>query len=191
MKKILLIDGHPAGGGVCDTLATAYEEGARAAGHELRRIRLRDLHFDPILHLGYGGEQALETDLAGAREAIAWAEHLVIVYPTWWGGMPALLKGFVERVFLPGFAFRYRKDSPLWDRLLKGRSARLIVTMDAPVLYDRLVNGRPGIRQLRKTILAFCGIAPIAVTAFGRARAADEATRTGWAKRVRRLAARD
>lgn len=63
--------------------------------------------------------------------------------------MPALLKGFVDRVFLPGFAFRCREGLALRDRLIEGRSARRIVTMDAPGLHDRLVNGRPGIRPLK------------------------------------------
>ena len=104
-QRILVILGHPSESSLCAGLAQSYIEGARAAGAEVRLLALGALTFDPLLHAGYRGEQALEPDLQAAQAQITWAEHLVWVYPTWWGAMPALLKGFIDRVFLPGFAF--------------------------------------------------------------------------------------
>jgi putative NADPH-quinone reductase len=89
--------------------------------------------------------------LINAQNDITWAEHLTLVYPIWWGGIPALLKGFFDRVFLPGFAFKYRKGSPFPDKLLKGRTAHLLVTMDTPPWYYRWVYRMPGLHQMRKT----------------------------------------
>ena len=134
-----------------------------------------------------GGGQALEPDLQAAQAQITWAEHLVWVYPTWWGAMPALLKGFIDRVFLPGFAFKYRQGSSLWDRLLAGRSAQLLVTMDSPPWYYRWVQHMPGHHQMKKAILEFSGIRPVRVQSFGPVRTADAARRQRWLERARRL----
>ncbi|MDR0770867.1 MAG: NAD(P)H-dependent oxidoreductase [Burkholderiales bacterium] len=166
-KRILVILGHPATESFCGALATSYIEGAKTKGHETRFISLGKLSFDPVLHNGYLTEQKLEPDLAESQAAITWAQHIVFVYPVWWGAMPALLKGFIDRVFLPGFAFRYREGSRFWDRLLQGKSAHLLVTMDAPSWYYRWVYRMPGHHQMKRTILEFSGIKPVAVSSFG------------------------
>ena len=144
-KRILIILGHPRTDSLCGGLARAYAEGAEAGGHEVRVVSLGALSFDPILHNGYAAVQPLEPDLVAAQASISWAEHLVFVYPLWWGAMPALLKGFIDRVFLPGFAFKFRDGSVFWDRLLAGRSAHLLVTMDTPPWYRVLSDGSPDV----------------------------------------------
>lgn len=191
MKKILLILGHPRRDSLCGALADAYAEAACAAGAELQRLTLADMAFDPVLHAGYRGEQALEPDLAAARDAILWAEHLVFVYPTWWGGLPALLKGFVDRVFLPGFAFKYRKDSPWWDRLLAGRSARLLVTMDTPPFFYRWLYRMPGHNQMKRTVLEFCGVKPVRIDSFGPVKGSTPGRRARWLEAARRAGRAD
>jgi len=189
MTRILVIHGHPSEEGVTARLAQAYLDGATRAGHEVEALWLGRLSFDPILRQGYRASQALEPDLQKAQERLLWAEHLVFVFPVWWSGWPALLKGFVDRVFLPGFAFRYREGGTLWDRLLKGRSARLIVTSDAPVLWDRLVNRHAAVHQLRQGTLRFCGVRPVSVTRFGSLRKADPKRLEAMEASVRTLAA--
>lgn len=191
MKKILVILGHPRKDSLCGALATAYAGTARAAGAEVRELALADLAFDPVLHLGYRGEQAPEADLAAAQESILWADHLAFVYPTWWGGLPALLKGFIDRVFQPGFAFKYRPDSPWWDRLLAGRSARLIVTMDTPPWYYRWFYRMPGHQQMRRTVLEFCGIRPVRIAQFGPVKASTPERRRQWIEAAHRAARQD
>lgn len=150
---------------------------ARAAGAEVRLLALGALTFDPPLHAGCRGSQPLEPDLQAAQAQITWAEHLVWIYQTWWGAMPALLKGFIDRVFLPGFAFKYRQGSSLWGKLLAGRSAELLVTMDSPPWYYRWVQHMPGHHPMQKTILEFSGIRPVRVHGFGSVRGADAARR--------------
>ena len=95
-------------------------------------LRLGELVFDPVLHNGYSDIQALEPDLLSAQSDILWATHLVFVFPIWWGGIPALMKGFLDRIFLPGFAFKYRAGKTFPDKLLQGRTAHLLVTLDTP-----------------------------------------------------------
>lgn len=186
-ERVLVILGHPAGDSLCASLGKAYVAGAQSAGREVRWLEVGQLDFDPILHHGYRQVQPLEPDLVQAQESIAWANHIVLVYPTWWGGMPAILKGFFDRVFLPGFAYQYRKNSPFWDKLLKGKTAQLLVTMDTPPWYYRLINRAPGHNQTRRTILEFTGIRVKKITTFSPVRYADEAKKARWIDKSQRL----
>jgi putative NADPH-quinone reductase len=137
--------------------------------------------------MNHSSPPALETDLVMAQEAIKWAEHLVFVYPIWWGTIPALLKGFIERVFLPGFAVNFRDNSPLWDKLLTGRSAHLIVTLNTPSWIYRWIYGRPGHNTMKKTILEFCGIKPVRITEVGPVRNSTDTKRKQWIAQIRAL----
>ena len=190
-NNVAVILGHPDGDSFCGELAQAYSDGARTSGATVRELRLGDLTFDPVLWHGYSAVQELEPDLVAAQETIRWADSLVFVYPTWWGAMPALLKGFLDRTFLPGFAFKYRENSRLWDRLLTGKGARLIVTMDSPPWYYRLMVGQPGHRMMRRAILGFSGVKPVRTTALGSVRQSSPEVRRRWLESVRALGERD
>ncbi|MWV15986.1 flavodoxin family protein [Pseudomonas sp. L-22-4S-12] len=189
-KRILLILGTPKSDSLCHALAEAYSSGARGEGHVVRQLRLGELQFDPILRDGYSQGQALEPDLLEAQRQIHWAEHLVFVYPVWWGGVPALLKGFFDRVFLPGFAFKYRNRSQLWDKLLSGRTADLLVTLDTPPWYFRWIYGAPAHRQMTRTILGFSGIKTRRLAEFAPVRPSSEEQRQDWLRRAERLGVR-
>ncbi len=142
-KRILVILGHPKTDSFCGALCNAFIKGAEANGSEVRQIKVGELAFDPVLWKGYDEIQELEPDLVKCQEDILWAEHMVFVYPIWWGSIPSLLKGFFDRIFLPGFSFKYRDDSPFWDKLLTGRSSQLLVTMDTPSWYYRWIEFSP------------------------------------------------
>lgn len=185
-RKITVILGHPDAASYCGAMADAYAEAAREAGHELKLFRLGDIAFDPVLHHGYRQIQPLEPGLVEVQQAISWAEHIVFVFPMWWGGLPALLKGFFDRAFLPGYAFKYRPNSQLWDKLLAGRSARAFVTADTPNWFYALAYWRPLHLQLRRTILGFCGIQPVGIKLFAPVRFASEPQRAKWLAQVRR-----
>ncbi len=191
MKNILIILGHPRKESFCAAMATAYAESAKAAGATVRVLVLADLHFDPVLHTGYAAIQPLEQDLVAAQADITWAQHLVFVYPNWWGTFPSLLKGFFDRALLPGFAFKYRENSVMWDKLLTGRSARVLVTMDSPSWYYRFLVGAPGDKQIRKSVLEFCGVKPVRIKHFGPIRNSKDTQRAQWLSDVRAIAAQD
>lgn len=188
-KKILVILGQPQRHSYGAALAQAYAEGAKAAGAQVKEIYLGDLKFDPVGAVSPSPQAGIEPDLLAAQEAIKWADHLVFVYPIWWGTIPALLKGFIERIFLPGFAVNFRENSPLWDKLLTGRSARLIVTLNTPSWIYRWYFGRPGHNTMKKTILEFCGIRPVRITEVGPMKNSSEARRKQWLEQVRALGA--
>jgi len=187
MKKILIILGHPVKDTFSDSLRTSYIKGAKSAGAEIRELCLRELNFELNFSAGYRGNQELEPDLLKAQEDILWADHLVFIYPNWWSTFPALLKGFIDRTFLPGFAFRYRKGSLLWDKLLTGRSARLIVSMDTPPWYYWLVYRRPGHNAMKRGILEFCGFRPVRITTIGSLKVSSDKKRLSWQRKVEKL----
>ena len=189
-KRILLILGHPSTKSFCAALAERYAQSALDAGHEVRQLRLGEMVFDPVLRDSYQQIQPLEDDLNAAQSDILWAEHLTLVYPIWWGGIPALLKGFFDRVLLPGFAFKYRKGKAFPDKLLNGRTAHLLVTMDTPPWYYRLIYRMPGLHEVRKTTLQFCGIKPLRTLTFGPVLGSTDQQRRSWLQQAQAIARR-
>ncbi|MGV0756643.1 NAD(P)H-dependent oxidoreductase [Empedobacter brevis] len=183
-KKILIINGHPNKNAFNNGIAIAYKTGAENTGAEVKEIVIGDLQFNPNLQFGYQKRIELEPDLIEAWEKIKWAEHLVWVHPVWWGGLPAVTKGFIDRLFLPGFAFQYKENSVWWDKLLKGKTARIITTLDQPSWYYWLVYGRPSVNQLKKSTLEFCGIKPVKVTYIGVVKIATPEIRNKWIEKV-------
>jgi len=180
MKKILIFNGHPNTGSFCHSLALAYQKGAGEGAAEIQQISLDSLEFNPNLKFGYSKISELEPALIEAQNKIKWADHIVFVYPNWWGGMPAVMKGFFDRTFLPGFAFKYRKDSPLPEKLLSGKTADIIVTMDTPPVFYKWFLGNVGVRQLKKNILDFSGIKTKHVYYYGPVRNSTQEKREGW-----------
>lgn len=185
--KILIINGHPNTESFNFGLVAAYKKGAESSGAEVQEIVIRDLVFSPNLKFGYQKRTDLEPDLLDAWEKIKWADHLVWIHPVWWGGLPAVLKGFIDRLFLPGFVFQYKENSVWWIKLLKGKTARIITTLDQPGWYYRWVYGRPSINQLKKSTLEFCGVQPVAVTTIGPIRRSTESFRNKWISRIENL----
>ncbi|MBS3135635.1 NAD(P)H-dependent oxidoreductase [Candidatus Woesearchaeota archaeon] len=186
MKKILIVQGNTKTTSFCSAIADEYEKGASGSGFETRRIDIGKLKFDPILLEGYSKRQELEEDLIKAQEDIRWCTHLVLIYPTWWGYMPAALKGFFDRALLPGFGFKYRKNSILWDKLLKGRSARIITTTGGPKWYYDFVLFGGGARVAKKIVLEFCGFTPVKVTQIPSAERMSGRKRSRWLEKVKK-----
>jgi putative NADPH-quinone reductase len=187
MKKTLIINGHPDKESFCFALAESYKKGANSAGKDCKLVHLIDLDFNPILTFGYRKISKLEPDLVKMQQEILAADHLVLVYPNWWATVPALLKGFIDRVFVPGFAFSYRENSPFWDKLLAGKTARLIVTMDTPKWYYYLINRNAGHNAMKIGVLEFCGIKPVKITSFAPVKSSDEVKRKKWLAEVEEL----
>jgi putative NADPH-quinone reductase len=189
LARLVVIQGHPdpAGGHLCHALADAYAEGALAAGHSVDRIDVAAVDF-PWLRTQEDFETGSLPDvLRPAQDAIGRADHLLIVYPLWLGTLPAILKAFLEQVLRPGFTSVLGGRS--WQRPLKGKSARIVVTMGMPVLVYRWYFGAHGLKSLERSVLAFCGIRPIRESLFGMIATAGVATRSKWLDKMRRLGA--
>ena len=188
-RRIAIVQGHPdaAGGHFVHALAEAYELSAREAGHEVRRIDVARLEF-PLLRNAQEWEgKSVPQAVVAAQQALAWAGHLVILYPLWLGSMPARLKAFFEQVLRPGFAFAAARGKGLPKKLLKGKSARIVVTMGMPALFYRFVYRAHSLKSLEHNILAFCGIAPVRATLVGMVEGMSPARRNAWLVKMQRL----
>jgi len=187
-RKILVLNGNPKTDSLSRALSERYVAAAKAE-HDVHQLNIAEMDFDPDLKEGYAKIQPLESDLQTFQAELKWADHWVLVAPTWWGGPPAKLKGLFDRTLVPGFGFKYRPDSLLPERLLSGRSARLILTMDTPIWYDRLVLKKPGVRLLKTATMEFCGLKPVRVTSFGPVVKSTDQQRQRWLEKVARLGA--
>ncbi|MCK4890256.1 MAG: NAD(P)H-dependent oxidoreductase, partial [Candidatus Aminicenantes bacterium] len=148
--------------------------------------------FEPVLNDGYKELPELEPDLKKSQELIMWADHLVIFNPTWWATPPALFKAFSERAFLPGFAYQYKKSKKIvaWDKLLLGKSARFVFTMDTPPWFFKLVIGNPA-GKMMKDVLGFCGIKPVKSTYFGSVKMSTPKKREKWLNKIYKAGLKD
>lgn len=187
MKKILIINGHPDKESFNFGLADAYKAGVQKAGAEIKQINIRALDFNPNLQFGYRKRTELEPDLLDAQEKIKWADHLVWVYPVWWGSVPAIMKGFLDRILLPGFAYFKRENSLWWDKGLKGKTARIICTLDQPGWYYRWVYGRPSHNAMKKLTMHFTGVSKVRITTIGPIRLSKDSFRAKWLRKVEKL----
>jgi NAD(P)H dehydrogenase (quinone) len=187
--KILVFLGHPDTNSFSSSLADAYEASAREAGHEVVRVNVSDLTFDPILHKGYKEIQELEPDLIMMQEKIAWADHIVFVYPNWWISMPAVMKGMFDRMWLPGFAFNFDGETTKVIQHLKGKTARVIIVAGthSPLLtwwrFGDYTN------ELAHGILGFAGI-KARVTPFGPSERVVPTVLELWKEKVKILGAK-
>lgn len=194
MKKIYILVGDPNGDmkhqSLSTYLADSYMKGACGVGHEVRYTHLAEVKFDPILHKGYREIQALEPDLIKMQEDMKWADHIVIFHPVWWASMPSLLKGLFERIWIPGFAYNFRKSGLLkgvaWIKHLKGKSAHIFQTSGSFPFIVRLLFGDPA-KVLKTGILNFAGISPVKVTRFGPVQNASAKRVEKWKQKVYRL----
>ena len=183
-KRIAILVAHPNDKSLSSAISMTYCQSAKSAGHEVRVIDVYSLKFDPVLKLTEAGfPPPLEPDLQKAQETISWCQHLVIVFPVWWSGLPALLKGFIDRTFTEGWAYQFT-SAIHWERLLKGRSAHAFYTMDAPPLFARLTVGDAFGASLSRGTLKFVGFNPIKLTAFGPVKTSTDEIRKVWLTKV-------
>ena len=189
-RKILVLLGHPDKSGFCGEMADTYEAAARAAGHEVDRLDLGEMRFDPILHRGYRERQELEPDLLRFQELVKACDHFVVIHPVWWVGMPALLKGLFDRAWLPGSAFRYMKlpggkHSPFWHRMFRGKTARIILASGTNPWMVWLLPGNVN-AQLKWGILWFAGFS-VHTTWFGPSENIPAARKARWLAKVGKI----
>ncbi|MCQ9376173.1 NAD(P)H-dependent oxidoreductase [Methyloversatilis sp. XJ19-13] len=187
MGRIVVIQGHPeTRAGLLRALADSYIEGAREAGHEVEVIDVTRLDF-PLLRDKAAWSAAADGDVAQAQAAVAAAQHVAVFFPLWLGTLPALLKAFFEQLLRPGFAIGEGTGLNPFKPLLKGRSARLIVTMGMPALMFRLVYLAHGVKSFERNALNFVGIRPVRTTLIGSVDSMDDAGRARWHAQMRGL----
>jgi len=187
MAKIAIVVGNPLTASYSEALGRAYLRGAESGGHEAKLFVLADMNFDAILREGYRRLQALEPDLAIAREAFIACDHVVFVFPLWLGDMPALMKGFLERLVQPDLlAIQASGGKASW-KVFKGKSARVIMTMGMPGWFYRWYFGAHALKLLKRNILHFTGISPVRSTVYGMIEAVGDDKRKQWLREVEAL----
>jgi putative NADPH-quinone reductase len=182
MSTIAIIVGHPQRATFCEALAEAYRRGAESAGHKVHLFRLASMNFEPILREGYRKEQPLEPDLQAAYDAMAASDHWVLIFPLWCGDMPAIMKGFIERILQPDLIKRQGTENAMNWRIFEKKSGRIIMTMGMPVTVYRFWYGAHAIKLLKRNILNFIGIAPVRETLLGMIADSSHGQRDGWLK---------
>lgn len=187
MKQILIINGHPDKQSYNYALSKAYLKGAGMTNSTLTLINIADLDFNPNLAFGYRKRTKLESDLKDAIDKIKKANHIVWFFPLWWAGLPALMKGFIDRTFLPGIMFAFEEGKELPTGLLKGKTARIFITSDTPEFYDKQVMKQPVLNQFKKGTLEYCGISPVHVTYISTITDSSEEFRKEWLNKVGKL----
>ena len=188
-KRICILQGHPDGGALhfCHALADAYASGARAAGAKVQTVDIARIAPQPLTDPDDFATPPGDPDMITARQAIADAQHLVVIFPLWLGTMPARLKAFFEQMARAEFALGV--NGPGWPaQNLKGRSARVIVTMGMPALAYRLWFMNAGVSVLNRQILGMSGVRPVRQTTIGGMGSMSDARRTAWLRRVEALA---
>ena len=188
MTNIIIIVGHSRAGTFDEALGEAYLRGASAAGHQAKLFVTAKMHFDPVLREGFERVQPLEPDLQAAHDALIGADHLVIIFPLWLGMLPAILKGFLERVVQPDLVEPARQGKMV--KLLAGKSARIIVTMGMPGLVYRWWYGAHALKTLDRHILRFAGVAPVHSTVYGDVEGVGREGRERWLREVEAMGKR-
>ncbi|MBO9445612.1 NAD(P)H-dependent oxidoreductase [Ruegeria sp. R14_0] len=191
-KRILILDGHPGETSLSRTFAETYAQSAQQKGHEVRMIHLSDLQFDHDFGQGnYNEYKPLEPVLEDVLNDLEWSEHLVLTTPMWWGGLPAKLKGLIDRAFIPGRTFDTRNTTRIGfpSPMLTGRTARVILTSDTPGWFMRLIYRQAMIRQVRDQILGFVGFKPTKFTYFAGASDPKPGNVDRWISKVQQIGA--
>lgn len=195
MRNALVLLGHADPDSFNARLSRAYTDAIREAGARAESITLSELSFDPVLRRGFAGEQPLEPDLVRVREAIERADHLAWFFPTHWASPPAIVRGLVDRLFLPGWAFRYEAGATgtrsLPTGLLAGKSARVVTTMDSPAWWYSLAHHRAIHGSFVTATLSFVGLSPIRTTTIHEVRTLDPAAREARLREMASLAVKD
>lgn len=194
---LLVVLGHPRSDSLCGALADAYVAAARAEGATVTVRRLGEADFDvasrePALLRWSADQPDREAEVEVMIDEVRAADHVVLVFPQWWGTYPGVLKGYVDRVFLSQFAFAYRSEHGAgWRKLLTGRTGRLIMTMDSPRWWDTFKYRRAAVRSLEHAVLWFCGIRTVGVTRFPQVRTSTPQQRERWLVEAARLGRKD
>jgi len=182
-KKIVLLCGNPDTDTFTGAVIDRYQASAEEAGYEIKRYNIGEMDFDPVLHKGYKEIQPLEPILIEIQTAITECDHLVIAYPNWWCTMPAKLKGLFDRVWLPGFAFNFNKETKRVEAHLTGKTARVYVISGSHSPFRTWWRYGDYTNEIQYGILGFAGI-KATVTTYGPCEKVGDACRAKWIKEI-------
>jgi NAD(P)H dehydrogenase (quinone) len=158
--KHLIIYAHPNQQSLNHHLKQALTEHLWDSGQEVVVRDLYQLNFSPILSLEDMKDQRagkVAPDVKQEQDYILWADHITFIYPIWWTGMPAIMKGYIDRVFSYGFAYRY--DQGIQKGLLTGKQTTIINTHGkSKAEYESIGMDKALSLTSDKGIFSYCGL---------------------------------
>jgi putative NADPH-quinone reductase len=159
--NILVVTAHPLKSSLCTTLTDHIVSRLKTLGHTIAIEDLYEANFDPVLsgpeRERYYADRYDATGVAQEVKRLETSDALVLVFPTWWFGFPAVLKGWFDRVWVPSVAYDHASDfGPIRPRLNGLRKAFVVTTLGAPWWVDYLIMWRPVKRTLRFALLGAC-----------------------------------
>ena len=184
--NILIIYSHP------DCKSFNHEilkqvENSIPSVHKVKTIDLYKENFDPVLNFDEENKRrdlSKNPETSKYRDMITEADKLIFIFPIWWSGMPAVLKGFIDRVFVSGFAYSYKKIG--LEGHLKGKSAWIITTMNAPAIILPFSNDYG--KVLKNQILKQCGITPAKLTTLTQVESVTQEKRNLYLQKISSIA---
>ncbi|MGP7959586.1 NAD(P)H-dependent oxidoreductase [Sanguibacter sp. A247] len=198
MPRTLVVVGNPVPGSFTHALADAYVAGLREAGEDdvvVRDLAATRLPHDPpsraLLRAPGGATDHLEPVVAELVAELLAAEHIVVLFPQWWGGQPAVLKAWLDRVVLSGSAFRATAGTGLPGKLLRGRTARVVMTMDSPRWWNQLVYRDSAVVQLTRATFWYTGVRTVGVDRLTVVKTSTPERRSAWLARIEQRGRRD
>ncbi|MEI7621320.1 MAG: NAD(P)H-dependent oxidoreductase [Candidatus Moraniibacteriota bacterium] len=183
---MLIIYAHFDHNGHSGQVLQTVENLLKTKGKAYELLDLYAMGFDPIGRAGDMQRQAdnlaVDEKIRQIQEKILKATELVVIYPTWWINVPAILKGFYDRVLAAGFAFRYGANG-MPEGLLKGKRALVITTAGGPAFYHALLRNNRSLKATTADTLNFCGVKTQALL-IGDCRKFDEQKKTEIQQKV-------
>lgn len=188
--KLLIIHAHPSGKSFNRALLDSFLEGAKTAGHSIDLLDLYEEKFDPVLKApelkGGPGE-----GIKAYQERIKKADWLVFIYPIWWYRAPAILEGWIDRVFTVGFAYRFKKIIGTLGKsvgLLPDKKALVIETYGSPGWTYKLFYGNWGWKRFKRGVLGLFGIRKVIHFPCYAVPFVTDEKREKWLEQVKKLA---
>ncbi|MCI1983726.1 MAG: NAD(P)H-dependent oxidoreductase [Bifidobacteriaceae bacterium] len=187
--KTVIVTCHPYSGSFCHALMLAASDGAKARGEEVDVIDLETDHFDPVMHsqdlIGFLKHESYDEQARDYIQRVKDADHLVLIFPIWWELMPAMMKGFIDKIIFPGETFDYTTSGmgmvPLLPRL---KSVSIITTMNTPRLLYRLIFGDAIQRALVRGTFRKMGVRHIRWLNCAMVKKSSDAKRQKWLRVV-------
>ncbi len=145
--KVAIVFNHPYEGSYCNAILESVKSGLQTANHEIDIIHLDKEGFNPVMTAqdlkAFRDKEPVDTKVIEYKNRLEQANHLVFIFPIWWELMPALMKGFIDKVIFPGVAYDYVNGSntrmkPLMTNI---KGVTVITTMNTPRVLYRLVFG--------------------------------------------------
>lgn len=160
--KVLIIYNHPYEGSYCNAILEKVKKGLKQGGHDIDVINLDHDNFDPVMRAKdlkafvtasknpNEAYELLDPHVKDYKIRLETAEHLIFIFPIWWELMPALTKGFIDKLIFPGIAYDYNdKGNRMINRLKSLKGVTMITTMNTPKVFYRLLFGN----AIKKSVL--------------------------------------